>query len=161
MTIFEIDSRITDLVDPETGELLDFEAFDLLQMERREKIENMALWCKELTAETEAIKNEIGILTKRKQAKERRSLSLLSYIGRILDGEKFETPRCVVTFRRSKALQVENNLSVVGWCRENGYEDCIVLEPPKVSKKAISQLLKDGVDVPYVHFVERLNVGVK
>lgn len=161
MTIFEIDSRITDLIDPETGELLDYEAFNQLQMERREKIENMALWCKELTADAEAIKNEINVLTKRKQAKERRSTSLLSYIGRILDGEKFETPRCVVTSRRSKALQVDDNLSVVGWCRENGYEDCIVLEPPKISKKAISKLMKDGIDVPYTHFVERLNVGVK
>lgn len=161
MTIFEIDSRITALIDPETGALLDFEAFERLQMERREKIENMALWYKELNAEAEAIKNEIDVLTKRKQAKERRSVSLLSYIGRILNGEKFETTRCAVTFRKSKSLQVDDNISMVDWCRENGHEDCIVLKPPEISKNAVSKLIKSGVDVPYAHVVERLNVGVK
>ena len=43
MTIYEIDNRIAELVDPETGELLDYEAFAELQMEREAKIENMAL----------------------------------------------------------------------------------------------------------------------
>lgn len=48
MTIYEIDARMAGLIDPETGELLDYEAFASLQMEREAKIENMALWYKDL-----------------------------------------------------------------------------------------------------------------
>ena len=58
MTIYEIDNRIAELVDPETGELLDYEAFAELAMEREAKIENMALWYKDLTAEAKAIREE-------------------------------------------------------------------------------------------------------
>ena len=34
MTLYEIDKMITDLADPETGEITDFEALDNLQMAR-------------------------------------------------------------------------------------------------------------------------------
>ena len=34
MTLYEIDQAIQGLVDPETGELMDYEAFAALQMDR-------------------------------------------------------------------------------------------------------------------------------
>lgn len=100
MTIFEIDQRITELVDPDTGELLDLDAFLELQMEREQKIESMALWVKELSATAAAIKSEIDSLADRKRAAERRCESLKRYLAYILQGEKFSTPRCAVSFRK-------------------------------------------------------------
>ena len=44
MTIFEIDEAILECVDLETGEIIDAERLDALQMERDKKIENVALW---------------------------------------------------------------------------------------------------------------------
>ena len=44
MNIYEIDRAITDLFDAETGEIIDFDALAALQMERDQKIENVALW---------------------------------------------------------------------------------------------------------------------
>ena len=41
MTIYEIDDALLSLVDGETGELLDFEEFERLSMERDKKIEGM------------------------------------------------------------------------------------------------------------------------
>ena len=63
MTLYEIDQRITELVDPETGELLDFDAFQALQMDRQEKIENAVLWYKDLIAPAKASKEEVENLT--------------------------------------------------------------------------------------------------
>ena len=54
MKLYEIDQAILALVDPETGEILDYEAFSELKMKREEKIEGMALWHKNLTAEATA-----------------------------------------------------------------------------------------------------------
>lgn len=161
MTIYEIDARIKELTDPETGELLDYEAFAKLNMEWTEKVENMALWCKELTAEANAIKNEIDIQVKRKQAKERRSTQLLEYISKILDGKKFETPRCVVNFRKSSALEVEDEEKLVSWAEENCFDDCVVYKTPGISKQKVTDLIKAGVVVPYAQIVQRLNVRVK
>lgn len=161
MNLYEIDSAITALIDPETGELLDFEAFERLQIERERKIENIALWIKDLTAEAKAIEEEIKTLTDRKTALKNKAKRLESYLARMLDGSKFSTPRCVVTFRCSRSLQVDDSVGLVRWCQDNGHEDCIVLQPPDVSKKAITDLIKAGVDVPFARLTEKLNMGVK
>ena len=45
-------------VDEETGEITNLDELDALQLERDEKIENIALWVKNLTADAAAIKAE-------------------------------------------------------------------------------------------------------
>ena len=46
MNIYEIDNAMFSLIDEETGEIKDFEAFEELQMQKEEKIEIAALWHK-------------------------------------------------------------------------------------------------------------------
>ena len=48
MNIYEIDNAMFSLIDEETGEIKDFEAFEELQMQKEEKIENAALWHKKI-----------------------------------------------------------------------------------------------------------------
>ena len=67
MTLYEINAEIASLVDEETGELLDYDRFADLQMERDAKIENMALWVKDLDAEAAAIKAEETALAERRK----------------------------------------------------------------------------------------------
>lgn len=160
-SLYEIDQRILDLVDPETGELLDIEAFNALQMERDAKIESMALWIKDLTAMSSAIKAEIDTLTERKRAAERRCESLKRYLGEILQGEKFTTAKCAVSFRRSTAVQVDDTESLVRWLEQNGYDDCVKYKEPEVSKTEVGKLLKSGMTVPFAHLEERNSLGVK
>ena len=56
--IYEIDQDILDCVDMETGEILDTEKLTALQMERERKLEGVALWVKDLSAEAAAVKEE-------------------------------------------------------------------------------------------------------
>ena len=42
--LYDIDAAILDCVDQETGEILDPEKLDALQMEREQKLEGVALW---------------------------------------------------------------------------------------------------------------------
>ena len=56
--LYEIDQEILDCVDLETGEILDTEKLDALQMEREAKLEGVALWVKDLKAEAAAVKEE-------------------------------------------------------------------------------------------------------
>lgn len=161
MTIFEIDQRITELVDPDTGELLDLDAFLELQMEREKKIEAMALWIKDLSATASAIKVEIDTLTERKKAAERRCESLKRYLAEILQGEKFSTPRCAVSFRKSTSVQVDDTEKLVRWLEQNGYDDCVKYNEPEVSKAEVGKLLKSGMPVPFAHLENKQSVGVK
>ena len=161
MTLYEIDQRITELVDPETGELLDFDAFAELQLEREKKIEGMALWVKDLSATAAAIKAEIDTLTERKKSAERKVESLKPYLFEILQGEKFSTPRCAVSFRRSTSVQVDDSESLVRWLEQNGLDDCLKYKEPEVSKTEVGKLIKSGTPVPFAHLEEKQSVGVK
>ena len=161
MTIFDIDQRILELVDPETGELLDFDAFAELQMEREHKIESMALWVKELAATASAIKVEVDTLMERKKAVERRCESLKRYLSEILQGEKFTTPRCAVSFRKSTSVQVDDTEKLVRWLEQNGYDDCVRYGTPEISKTEVGKLIKSGMPVPFAHLENKQSVGVK
>ena len=93
MTLYEIDSSLMNLIDDETGEILDKEAFDALVMERDTKIENIGLWIKNENAMAEALKKVIDSLTARKRTAENRVKSLKNYLMYALQGEKFSTDR--------------------------------------------------------------------
>ena len=58
LSLYHIDQALEALIDPETGELLDYDAFEQLQMDREHKIENMVCWSKSLDAEAKAIRDE-------------------------------------------------------------------------------------------------------
>lgn len=161
MTIYEIDQSILALVDPETGELLDCAAFERLQLERERKLEGMALWVKDLTATAAAIGEEIKALQGRKQAAERKAEHLKAYLSALLAGEKFQTPRCSVTYRRTTAVEIEDPAGLIHWLEDTGYDDCVKYRPPELSKTAVGKLLKEGVAVPGASLRERLSLGVK
>ncbi len=76
MTLYEIDKAITDLADPETGEITDFEALDNLQMARDQKIENIACYYKNLVSDAEAIKAEKEALAERQKVAENKAARL-------------------------------------------------------------------------------------
>lgn len=161
MTIYDIDQRIMELVDPETGELLDLDAFEELQMEREKKLESMALWVKELAATASAIKAEIDTLQERKKAAERKAEALKRYLDFLLAGEKFQTPRCTVSYRKSSSVQVDDPDALIRWLESNGYDDCVKYKQPEVSKTDVGKLIKNGVPVPFAAIQERNSLGVK
>ena len=159
MTIWEIDKALEALVDPETGELRDFESFMQLQMERSEKIENTVLWLKNLRSDIAELKAAEDALKERRQVKERRAERLREYIENALCGEKFETARCSVGWRRSRALELGEG--VVDWLAGNGHGELVIQQAPKIDRKGVTELLKSGVEVPGAVLVERNNMVIK
>ena len=59
MTLYEIQQEIFDCIDAETGEVIDFERLNQLTIDRLTKIDNIACWYKQLTAEADAIDNRV------------------------------------------------------------------------------------------------------
>lgn len=155
MNIYEIEQAITDLVDPETGEIADFEALDALSMARDEKIENIALWIKNLAAESKAIREEEKSLAERRRAAETKADSLQRYLDRILDGNKFSTPKVAISYRKSKAVEIADEEAFV---KAGAY---LVPQDPKIDKKAISEALKNGTVIAGAELVERNNMQIK
>lgn len=166
MKLYEIDAAIESLyaeaVDPETGEISEeaFERLDALQMERAEKIENVALWHKNALAESKAIGDEIEALRARKKALDAKLEWQKGYLSRALSGEKFETPRVAVTYRKSEAVTIDDEAA---FCEFYKDDDSIVTTSVKLSanKTNLKKLLKSGVPVVGASLVERLNIQIK
>lgn len=163
MTIYEIDNRIAGLVDPETGELLDYEAFAELQMERDAKIENMALWYKDLTAEAKAIREEEKALAERRKSAENKAERLKGYLDEALAGESYKTSRVAVSYRKSTALEIkpEDEATVLEELETCGLHNCIMYQAPKISKTELTKELKAGAIVPGAELVERSNIQIR
>ena len=158
MTIYEIDQAIMECVDIETGEIIDTEQLDKLQMERDAKLENVACWIKDLKAEAEALKNEKQALAERQKVAENKAESLKKWLAYALQGEKFKTPKCAISFRKSEAVEVTdeglNNLM-------KEHDELLTYKAPEPNKTAIKQALKDGLNVEGVQLVQNISTIIK
>lgn len=141
MSIYDIDSAITALIDNETGEVTDEEAFDALQMERDVKVENIGLYFKDLTAEAKAIKEEEASLAARRKAVENKAERLKHLLDYALNGDKFSTPRLKVSYRKSST--VELSAGFTEWAEINA-DDLLTYSEPNPNKTAIKAAIKDG-----------------
>ena len=158
MTIYEIDQAIMECVDLETGEIIDTEQLDKLQMERDTKLENVACWIKDLKAEAEALKNEKQALAERQRVAENKAESLKKWLAYALQGEKFKTTKCAISFRKSEAVEVTdeglNNLM-------KEHDELLTYKAPEPNKTAIKQALKDGLSVEGVQLVQNVSTIIK
>ena len=144
MKLYEIENAILDCIDIETGEVIDTERLDALQMERDAKIENVALWIKDLKAEAEAIKAEKMALAERQKVAENKAESLKNWLAYALDGQKFSTARCAISFRKTEKVEI-SDVGMIRLMKE--HDELLTYKDPEPNKTAIKQALKDGLSV--------------
>ena len=152
--LYEIDLAIQECVDMETGELVDPERLDSLLMERSQKIENVALWVKNLLSDAEAIKAEKDALADREAKCRKKADDLKLWLAKALEGQKFSTARCAVSFRKSTRLEVSDPGSIPAELMVE-----TITTKPDASK--IKALLKEGQLVDGCRLVENLNTQIK
>lgn len=157
MNLFEYDVRIRNFefeVDEETGEILNSDELDALEMERESKVESLALYVKELRAEADALKNEEGALAKRRKAASNKADSIASYLASVLNNEKFKTSKVAISYRTSRPLRCEDESVVPDeWFR--------VTTNRELDKASIKEAIADGVEVPGCSIDEVKNIQIK
>lgn len=165
MRLYEINDRIyellnQELIDPETGEILDVNAFDELkdlEVERDIKIENTGLFIKNLDAEITALKAEEKRLAERRKAKENKYNWTKSFLNdfMVMEGlPKFETAKLKLSFRKSESVGITNEKLLP----EKFVKTEIISNPMKAE---IKKALKSGDDIPGAELVENQNLQVK
>ena len=161
--LYEIDQEILDCIDDETGEILDTEKLDALQMEREQKLEGVALWVKDLKAEADAVKAEADKLTARRKALENKIDRLKNWLLFALDGEKLKTPRCNVYQTHSTKLNVIDEQSVVNWIQTHSREpeQYLKFTLPEIRKDAVKAAIKDGAEIPGACLEQTESVVIK
>lgn len=112
MTLYDIEDAILECVDQETGDIVDIEKLEALEMERDTKISNIACWIKDLKAEAEAIKAEKQNLDKRLKADTNKAEQLKAYLDGYLNGAKFKDARCAISYRKSISTEIAEDLDL-------------------------------------------------
>ena len=158
MNIYEIDNAMFSLIDEETGEIKDYEAFEELQMQKEEKIENTALWYKNLVAESKAIREEEKALAERRKSLENKAENLKNFINRTLDGNKFSTSKVAISYRKSTAVEVDDEF--IDYAMKNN-NDLLTFKRPEPNKTVIKGMLQGGFDIPHAELVGRDNMSIK
>lgn len=160
-SLYEIDSKILECVDPETGEILDFEKLEALQMERLEKIEKVALWYKDLIGDAEKIKAEKTALAEREAAARKKAESIKEWLMGALNGDKLTTPKVAMSFRRSEAVEIKDDMAFVSWAQRAKRDDLLSYKDPAPNKTAIKAALKLGQQIDGASVVEKYNIQIK
>ncbi len=153
-SLYEIEQAILECVDLETGELIDPERLEALAMEREQKIEGVALWIKNLESDALAYKAEKEAFEKREKAALAKVESLKKWLAQVLEGQKFSTTKCAVSFRKSTKLEV---------LEPDNLPKALMVETTttKPDANAIKALLKNGMEVPGCRLIENLNTQIK
>lgn len=157
MKLYEIPGEITDLLDPETGEITDEEALGKLLRKWNNGVEWLALEVKNSLAEAEALKKEKEAFAARQKTAENRAKSLKNYLGFLLNGEKFKTDRVQISWRRSEQVQTDDEFLL--WAQENNAY--LRWKEPEVDRAALKDALKQGIEVPHAVLVENQNIQIK
>ncbi|WP_293828446.1 siphovirus Gp157 family protein [uncultured Phascolarctobacterium sp.] len=163
MKLFDIDERLaacvkldeSRVVDTESGEIIDLEAIAALEMERDKKIENLGCWYKNLLAEAEALKAQKNAFAEREKAKKAAAESLKGFLGRYLNGKKFETAKVAMSFRKSEAVEFDAK------CIGDVPEEFLKFKDPELDKVAVKKAIKAGESVPGCELVARQNLQIK
>ena len=169
MTLYDIDAQIAALdgaaeddmlIDAETGELISVsQALDALRMEREAKLENVACWVKNLSAEADAIREEENRLVKRRKAAETKAANLKAWLLAAMtreDGttDKLKTGRVMVSVKRNPPSTVVDDALL-----PSTYKVAKITYQP--NKELIKRELLSGGEVPGAHLEYGRSVVIK
>ena len=153
MKLYEINEQILNCVDAETGEVIDPEKLNELQIAKDEKLENLALWYKDLLAEANALKDEKEAFAAREKVAKNKAESIKNYLSYILNGDNFKTTKCVLSFRKSEKGIVDDIYSIP--------ESFLKYAEPKADLTEIKKAIKNGEEIKGAHLEETQNIQIK
>ena len=160
--LYEIDHEILDCVDMETGEILDSEKLDALQMERERKLEGVALLVKDLNYEAQMVKEEADKLTARKKALDNKIASIKNWLLWALDGEKLKTPRCNVYQTHSQKVVIDDEKALIDMFMSSpSGEKFLRMKDPEIDKNALKDSMKQGYEYEFAHLETTESVVIK
>lgn len=167
-------AKIQSSFDESTGEIIDEELYiesqrelDNLEIAQNDKIENIACYIKNLHSDVFAIENEIKTLSQRKKVKENQLKRIKEYLANFLKLKgikKIETPKTIISFRKSEVLEITDEEEAIEWCRHRGF----LKEKPEIDKTEVKKYIKNLIEIgdedlcpSEIRIVEKQNLQIK
>ena len=152
-SLYEINQSIMDCIDMETGEIIDIDQLHELQMDRTDKIRNIACYIKNLRSDAAQYDEEAKTFAARKKAAQTKAESLTAYLSSMLNGEKVKDKEYSISWRKSESVNITDDSLLP--------DTYLVPQPPKVDKAGIKAALKAGTAVTGAELAEKSNIQIK
>lgn len=167
MTLYNIDNKILEIiergfiVDEETGEIIDAHEevsakLEELEFDRTAKIENIALYIKNMESLVVSLKAEEKALADRRRAREKRIENLKNYLASSMvaaNENGIETSKVCISFRKSESVVVNEAL-----LDQKYFNEKVTYTPDKT---AIKKALKDGATIDGAYIETKQNLQIK
>ncbi len=160
MNLYELNEQMelldAQLIDSETGEINEevMEQLEKLEMDHKQKLENIGILIKTLTFEADGLTAEKKRLDKRIKQKMAKIERLCNYVNNDLKGEAFETSKVHYHYRKSQSVDVIDEDAI-----PEQYMDYQTVKKP--IKTDIKKALKAGEEVPGCQLRTNFNLQVE
>lgn len=151
--LYEIDAAILACVDMETGEILDVEQLQALQMERDQKIESIALWYKNLLSDAAQYAAEEAAFKQKKQVAQKKAERLKQYLQDALQGSNWNSTRVNISHRKTNRVIVDDVLNLP--------PQYVRFLDPEPNKTEIAAAIKRGEEINGAHMEVNLSMTIK
>ena len=152
-TLFEINQEILSCIDLETGEIIAPEKLKNLQIDKREKLRNIAFVALNAAADVKAYEEQEKKFLVRKKAAKATVAWAKETLARELAGQKMKEAEFSISYRKSEAVEVADEAAVPDEFR--------IPQPDKIDRAALKAALKNGAVIAGAQIVERQNIQIK
>lgn len=152
-TLFEINQEILDCIDMETGEILAPEKLEALQMDKHEKLRNIAFVALNAAADAKAYEEQEKKFAARKKAAKSTVEWAKETLKRELGGKKMKEAEFTISYRKSEAVEIADLNAVP--------DEFLVPQPPKVDKAGLKKAIKGGAVIDGVTIAEKQNIQIR
>ena len=153
MKLYEINEKILACIDMETGEIIAPEKLAALQMDKHEKLRNIAFVALNAAADAKAYEEQEKKFAARKRSAKATVEWAKATLAAELGGQKMKEPEFTISYRKSESVEIADLNAVPG--------EFLVPQPPKVDKAGLKEAIKGGAVIDGVTIAEKQNIQIK
>jgi hypothetical protein len=151
-TLFEIKKDILDCIDMETGEIINADKLEQLQMDKHEKLRNIAFVAINATADIAAYKEQEKRFKAKRTAAEKTLAWAKETLAHELDGQKMKEAEFTVSYRQSEAIEIDDGADIP--------PEFLTMNPV-IDKMSLKAALKEGAVISGCRLVQKQNIQIK
>ena len=150
--LYEIKQDILDCIDMETGEITDPERLEQLQIDKHEKLRNIAFVAINASADIEAYKAQEKRFKAKRTAAEKTLAWAKETLARELAGQKMKEAEFTISYRPSEVVEIDEGADI---------PPEFVNMNPVIDKMSLKAALKDGAVISGCRLVQKQNIQIK
>ena len=150
--LYEIKQDILDCIDMETGEITDPERLEQLQIDRHEKLRNIAFVAINASADITAYREQEKRFTAKRKAAEKTLAWAKETLARELAGQKMKEAEFTISYRPSEVVEIDDDADLPAE---------FIKMKAEWDKAAIKEALKEGAVFEGCRLVQKQNIQIR